>query len=79
MTLNAPDTTLLSPQVPEEEEFQSAEAAVDRLQLLYDLATDYLAARFAETMRDGPTQQHYRAYYPRSGLPRPAFCKPTVD
>ena len=56
MTVTTPDATFLSPQVPEAEEFQSAEAAVDRLQLLYDLATDYLAARFAETMCDGPTQ-----------------------
>ena len=75
MTLNAPDTTLLSPQVPEAEEFQSAEAAVDRLQLLYDLATDYLAARFAETMRDGPTQQHYRAYYPEIRITTTSFLQ----
>ena len=75
MTLNAPDTTLLSPQVPEAEEFQSAEAAVDRLQLLYDLATDYLAARFAETMRDGPKQQHYRAYYPEIRMTTTSFLQ----
>ena len=75
MTLNAPDTTLLSPQVPEAEEFQSAEAAVDRLQLLYDLATDYLAARFAETRRDGPTQQHYRAYYPEIRITTTSFLQ----
>ena len=75
MTSTRRDATLLSPQVPKAEEFQSAETAVDRLQLLYDLATDYLAARFADTMRDGPTQQHYSAYYPEIRITTTSFLQ----
>ena len=75
MTSTRRDATLLSPQVPKAEEFQSAETAVDRLQLLYDLATDYLATRFADTMRDGPTQQHYRAYYPEIRITTTSFLQ----
>ena len=79
MTSTRRDATLLSPQVPKAEEFQSAETAVDRLQLLYDLATDYLAARFPTRSAMAPRSSIIAPIILKSGLPRPAFCKPTVD
>ena len=75
MTPTGQAIPFFSPQVPQAEGFHSAEAAVDRLQVLYDLATTFLAARFADTMRVGPTQQHFRAYYPEIRITTTSFLQ----
>ena len=75
MTPTGQAIPFFSPQVPQAEEFHTAEAAVDRLQVLYDLATTFLVARFANTMRVGPTQQHFRAYYPEIRITTTSFLQ----
>ena len=75
MTPTGQAIKFFSPQVPQAGEFHTAEAAVDRLQVLYDLATTFLAARFADTMRVGPTQQHFRAYYPEIRITTTSFLQ----
>jgi AMP nucleosidase len=64
--MNAPDLSLpiLTPPVPEPQEFTNAEAAVKRLQELYGLATGFLRARFGEVLAKGMPAARYRAYYP---------------
>ena len=64
--MNAPDTALplLTPETPAAEAFTDPAAAVARLQVLYAAATDFLAARFAETAAGGRPAARVRAFYP---------------
>ena len=58
-------TSILLPQHPKAKEFTDAAAAVERLQLLYQQATDFLCTGFTQAMADGaPEDSHIRAYYP---------------
>ena len=50
-----PTSPTLSPQLPESAQFLTAETAVDQLQLLYDLATAFLAEKFVTTMQNSPS------------------------
>ncbi|MFP4273822.1 MAG: AMP nucleosidase [Paracoccaceae bacterium] len=64
MTSTLPTPELVTPDLPGPEQFTDAYAAVARLEELYSGATDFLAARFREAMRDGPGGRRYRAFYP---------------
>ena len=73
MISNSPTPPALSPQLPESAQFLTAEAAVDQLQLLYDLATAFLVEKFVTTMQNGLGAQQYRAYYPEIRVTTTSF------
>ncbi|WP_282096023.1 AMP nucleosidase [Epibacterium ulvae] len=61
--------TLKTPNPPASESFMDATAAVDRLQELYDQATDFLTHAFSEAVENGVSDTvHYRAFYPEIRL-----------
>lgn len=64
MQLDNPKMPLLSPPRRAPRVFSEAAPAVDCLADLYAEATDFLAAGFAETMREGRPAGYYRAFYP---------------
>ncbi|PCJ05136.1 MAG: AMP nucleosidase [Rhodobacteraceae bacterium] len=69
-------TSILLPQHPESEEFTDAAAAVERLQLLYQQATDFLCTGFTQAMADGaPGDQRIRAYYPEIRVTTSSFAR----
>ncbi len=59
-----PALPIVTPPVPPAEAFRDAAAAVARLQELYDTATGFLSARFADTLGGQRPDARYRAYYP---------------
>ena len=64
MTPVSRQAPLHSPKEAEPRFFTDAADAVAYLQELYDEATGYLQARFAEVLRDGAPDKRYRAFYP---------------
>ncbi|MGI3170139.1 AMP nucleosidase [Pseudooceanicola sp. C21-150M6] len=57
------------------ESFSDARAAVDRLNQLYDQATDFLQQAFDEAMRDGQPTGRVRAFYPEVRITTTTFAK----
>ena len=53
-----------TPPPSEPRQFSEASAAVEHLCTLYAQATDYLVARFQETLQSGEIRARYRAFYP---------------
>ncbi|MEM6824484.1 MAG: AMP nucleosidase [Pseudomonadota bacterium] len=53
-----------SPDVPSHERFGDPEAAVKRLNELYDTACGFLAEKFTTAMISGPPDRRFRAFYP---------------
>jgi AMP nucleosidase len=66
-------TRIHSPDVPEHEAFDDAEAAVARLDELYRAATRFLCDRFADAMRNGRPEGRVRAFYPEIRLTTNTF------
>ncbi len=66
---------ILSPETPGPALFDDAEAAVDRLQELYDGAIGFLRARFADTVRGGKPDSRFRAFYPEIRLTTTSFAE----
>jgi len=64
-----------TPDGPGETLFDSAEAAVDRLEALYDGAIAFLQERFAQTIKDGRPDCRYRAFYPEIRLTTTTFAE----
>ncbi|PQO22930.1 AMP nucleosidase [Rhodobacteraceae bacterium WD3A24] len=65
MTTDAERTLpLMTPPEFRPEAFTDADAAVARLEELYDAGIDFLLARFAEVVAGQPPQARYRAFYP---------------
>ena len=64
MTPVSRQAPLHSPKEAEPRFFTDADEAVAYLQELYEEATRYLQARFAEVLRDGAPEKRYRAFYP---------------
>ena len=64
MKFSDPTSPILTPDIPQAEEFTSAEAAVARLIALYDAATDSLAGHFSDAVANGRLAAWYRAFYP---------------
>ncbi|SIO48722.1 AMP nucleosidase [Rhodovulum sp. ES.010] len=60
----AVDLPVESPDVPAAEAFTDAEAAVARLVEIYDAATEFLRARFRETLTGRTPRARFRAVYP---------------
>jgi len=55
---------IATPGGPEHETFSNAEAAVARLQDLYDASAKFLCQQFAEVIGNGKPKKRIRAYYP---------------
>ena len=69
-----PNLPILTPPVPDPEEFTDAAAAVDRLKELYQSASDFLCARFGEVISKGMPDARYRAFYPEIRLTTTSFA-----
>ena len=70
-----PNTATLCPDAPDHESFTDAAAAVDRLQMLYDQATGFLAQQFLTTISKGNPGRRIRAFYPEIRLTVSSFDK----
>lgn len=57
------------------EHFTDAEAAVARLEQLYDEATGYLIAHFNKVLAEGRADARYRAFYPEVRISVPSHIK----
>jgi AMP nucleosidase len=68
-------TALLSPELPAAESFTEAAAAVDRLTMLYERATGFLAEQFQATITRGNPGRRIRAFYPEIRLTVASFEK----
>ncbi|MCA8868659.1 MAG: AMP nucleosidase [Rhodobacteraceae bacterium] len=71
------DESLLPLSVPPiwpAEDFTSAEAAVERLKLLYSEATGFLKQEFQETLNGRTPTAHYRAYYPEISITTTSYA-----
>ena len=64
MNLREAMTPHLSPDVPGPEPFEDPDAAVVRLRLLYDRASEFLTRQFVETVSGRPPPARCRAFYP---------------
>jgi AMP nucleosidase len=71
MTQSRPVET---PDLPKHEAFDTAEAAVERLQLLYKEAAEFLCRRFKDVMENGRPAGRVRAYYPEVRLTTSSFA-----
>ena len=65
----------LPPDLPAPETFTDATAAVDRLQELYESATDYICGEFARAMQKGAPDCRVRAYYPEIRITTSSFAQ----
>ena len=68
MAHNTAETGILTPKVPESEEFTSADQAVARLCELYKIATTFLCAHFTRAIEGDTPKSRIRAYYPEIRL-----------
>ncbi|TMV77773.1 AMP nucleosidase [Thioclava sp. BHET1] len=75
MKFSDPTSPILTPDIPQAEEFTSAEAAVERLIALYDAATDFLAGHFSDAVAKGRPAARYRAFYPEIRFTTTSFAK----
>ena len=75
MTISDPTTTILSPTPLAHEDFTNAEAAVDRLQLLYDQSTEFLSHHFSEAVQGHRPASRVRAFYPEIRLTTTSYVK----
>ncbi|WP_420342392.1 AMP nucleosidase [Paenirhodobacter sp.] len=64
-----------SPATEGPELFTDAEAAVARLEQLYEEATGYLLAQFNAVLAEGRASARYRAYYPKVRITVPSHIK----
>jgi len=68
-------TDLDTPDIRDAEEFDTAQAAVDRLEALYSTATEFLCKRFADVLAHGAPSRRIRAYYPEIRLTTTSFAQ----
>ncbi|RYI16128.1 MAG: AMP nucleosidase, partial [Acetobacteraceae bacterium] len=67
--------SILSPETMAHESFNSAAAAVDRLEALYSRATQFLSDEFLRTVSQGHPGRRLRAYYPEIRITINSFDK----
>ena len=75
MTISDPTTTILSPTPLVHEDFTNAEAAVDRLQALYDQGTEFLSHHFSTAVQGHRPPSRVRAFYPEIRLTTTSYAK----
>ena len=68
-------TKIDTPDIPAPEEFDSAEAAVARLEELYETATEFLCKRFSQVLERGAPGHRIRAFYPEIRLTTTSFAQ----
>ncbi|EAQ01114.1 AMP nucleosidase [Pseudooceanicola batsensis HTCC2597] len=66
---------IVTPDSPAREAFDTARAAVDRLNELYDQAADFLQTAFSDAMRHGRPEGRVRAFYPEVRITTTTFTK----
>ncbi|MDA3887991.1 MAG: AMP nucleosidase [Allgaiera sp.] len=74
-TPHAQNLPLRSPDQPGPEAFLDAEAAVDRLQHLYETATNFLIVEFSRAVTKGRPDSRIRAFYPEVRITTSTFAK----
>ncbi|MCE8006047.1 AMP nucleosidase [Aestuariivita sp.] len=67
--------TIKSPDIPGSETFASAEAAVARLEELYQTATEFLCREFVTVIENGAPGHRIRAFYPEVRLTTSTFAQ----
>ncbi len=67
--------TILSPTPLARENFTDAEAAVDRLQVLYDQGTEFLSHHFTSAVQGHRPASRVRAFYPEIRLTTTSYAK----
>ncbi|MDE3121649.1 MAG: AMP nucleosidase [Paracoccaceae bacterium] len=70
-----PNLTILTPPPAAHESFQSASAAVARLEALYSEATGFLTEAFSTAVRGGRPAARFRAFYPEIRLVVSSFVQ----
>lgn len=68
-------TKIETPDTPKPEQFTDPKEAVARLEELYEQATQFLCARFAEAVRDGTPNARFRAYYPEIRIKTASYAQ----
>ena len=68
-------TPIKTPDVPAPEDFATAEAAVARLEELYETATAYLCKEFSRVLEHGAPGHRIRAFYPEIRLTTSSFAQ----
>ncbi len=68
-------TIIKTPDTPVAEDFTDPEAAVARLELLYNQATDFLCEGFSAAMQDGAPSARIRAYYPEIRIKTSSYAQ----
>ena len=75
MTISDITLTILSPVPLAHEDFTNAEAAVDRLQVLYDQSTEFLSHHFSAAVQGQRPASRLRAFYPEIRLTTTSYTK----
>ena len=75
MTSLDQNPTILSPTPLARENFTDAEAAVDRLQVLYDQGTEFLSHHFSSAVQGHRPASRVRAFYPEIRLTTTSYAK----
>ena len=75
MNVQRQHSNLTTPEVPPQEAFSDATAAVDRLIELYDIATEFLCREFSKAMHGDIPATRVRAYYPEVRITTTSYCK----
>ena len=75
MNVREPLTPHLTPEGPGHEPFEDAHAAVERLCLLYDRATEFLTRHFIETISGRPPPARCRAFYPEVRITTASYAR----
>ncbi|CUI38487.1 AMP nucleosidase [Cognatishimia activa] len=68
-------TSIKSPSVKTPETFTDAKAAVDRLCELYNTASEFLCAEFANALANGAPNSRVRAFYPEIRITTTSFAQ----
>ncbi len=77
MTSHNQTLGIISPKLPESQEFTNAQQAVERLVMLYQAATQFLCQEFTKALNGNVPQQRVRAFYPEIRITTTSFS--TVD
>ena len=75
MTISDITLTILSPVPVAHEDFTNAEAAVDRLQALYEQSTEFLSHHFSAAVQGQRPASRLRAFYPEIRLTTTSYTK----
>lgn len=70
-----PKTRVVTPKVFEPQAFTDPKAAVDRLEELYEAATEFLCDKFRLVLESGPKEKRFRAFYPEIRITTTSFAQ----